>query len=81
MKFMATFAALLFSASTVLAASMDITVRTVWNPEFIEPKATSVWQVGKPNYVVWSLDQKPKDVTDSFGMVYLVKNGMLGLGA
>jgi hypothetical protein len=79
MKFTSAFATLLLSASTILAAPVEFTPRDVWVPKILSPGATTVWQVGKTYNVTWSLDQKPENVTNPNGTVYLSKNGRLNI--
>jgi hypothetical protein len=81
MKFTSAFATLLLSASTILAAPVEFTPRDVWVPKILSPGATTVWQVGKTYNVTWSLDQKPENVTNPNGTVYLSKNGRLNISA
>jgi hypothetical protein len=81
MKFTSAFATLLLSASTILAAPVEFTPRDVWVPKILSPDATTVWQVGKTYNVTWSLDQKPENVTNPNGTVYLSKNGRLNISA
>jgi hypothetical protein len=81
MKFMTTFAALLLSASAVLAAPVQLNGRDVWAPKVRNPNASTVWQVGESYVVEWDLDKKPQSVTNPVGTLYLTTGGRLDIGA
>lgn len=81
MKFTNAFAALLLSASAVLAAPVHLTARDVWVPKIFQPTATTIWQVGGTYDIEWDLSQKPVNVTNPVGTVYLSKNGTLDISA
>jgi hypothetical protein len=80
MKFTNTLAALIISASAILAAPVQLATRDVWVPKILDPTATTVWQVGGTFLVEWSLDQEPASVTNPVGTVYLSKAGILDIG-
>jgi hypothetical protein len=80
MKFTNTLAALIISASAILAAPVQLDTRDVWVPKILDPTATTVWQVGGPFIVEWALDQEPASVTNPVGTVYLSKAGILDIG-
>lgn len=81
MKFFTAFTALLLSAaSTVLAAPVQLSARDVWVPKILSPDASTIWQAGGTYYVTWALDQKPQNVTNPKGTVYLSKDSILDIG-
>lgn len=81
MKFTTTLAALLFSATTIFAAPVQLTARDVWVPKITSPTAGDEWYVGQTYDVEWALDQEPAEVTNPVGTVYLAKDGILDIGA
>ena len=81
MMFTTTLAALLLSASsTIFAAPTQITARDVWVPKILDPTAATVWHVGGTFNVTWALDEKPVNVSNPIGTVYLSKAGRLDIG-
>ena len=81
MKFMTAFAALLSVSTSILAAPVDLTARDVWVPQIISPDAMAEWHIGETYQVTWSLEQKPVNVTNPVGTVYLAKDGRLNISA
>ena len=81
MKFTTTLAVLLFSASSILAAPVDFVTRDVWVPKILDPTQESVWHVGETYPVKWALDQKPTNVTNPIGTIFLSTNGRLNISA
>jgi len=81
MKFTTTFAALLFSASSILSAPVDVVTRDVWVPQILDPTDKTVWHVGNTYPVKWALDNKPTNVTSFIGTVFLSTNGRLNISA
>lgn len=81
MKFMTTLTALVLSASAVLAAPIQLAARDVWAPKILDPTDTTVWSVGQTYNVTWALDQKPEQVTNPVGTLYLSKAGRLDISA
>lgn len=81
MKFMTALTAIIFSVTTILAAPVQLAGRDVWVPKILTPNATTLWNVGQTYLVIWSLDQKPVNVTNPIGTVYLSKNGTLDIRA
>jgi hypothetical protein len=81
MKFTTSFIAFLFFASSaVLAAPVQLAARDVWVPEILQPTEGATWQVGETYSVEWATDEKPEQVTNPVGTVYLSKNGTLDIG-
>jgi hypothetical protein len=80
MKFTTTFATLLLSASTLIfAAPVDLSTRDVWVPKILSPTEATVWHLGKTYQVEWALDQKPENVTNPTGTIYLSTAGLLNI--
>lgn len=73
--------ALLFSFfPTVFAAPTQLAARDVWVPEILDPTSATVWHVGGTYNVTWALDEKPVNVSNPIGTVYLSKAGRLDIG-
>lgn len=81
MKFTTTLATLLLSASVILSAPVELITRDVWVPKILYPNAQAVWHVGETHHVKWALDQKPVNVTNPIGTIFLSKNGRLNISA
>ena len=80
MKFTITLAALLFASTTVLAVPVWFNTRDVWVPQIAYPIPGAVWTVGETYAVVWDTNQKPAQVDNPIGTIYLSANGILDLG-
>ena len=81
MKFTTTLAALLFASTTVLAAPVGFNTRDVWAPRILYPTEGTQWNVGGTYTVTWVTDQKPAQVTNPIGTLYLSTDGILDIGA
>ena len=80
MMFTTTFATLLLSASSIILASpVQLGARDVWVPKILDPNATTVWHIGGTYNITWALDEKPANVTNSNGTIYLSKAGRLDI--
>ncbi|KAF9646286.1 hypothetical protein BDM02DRAFT_255343 [Thelephora ganbajun] len=79
MKFTTTLAALLSASTIILAAPVNLAARDVWAPKILYPTTNTVWHVGETHHVKWALDQKPVNVTNPIGTVFLSKNGRLDI--
>ena len=80
MMFTTTFATLLLSASIILASPVQlIGARNVWVPKILDPNATTVWHIGGTYNVTWALDEKPANITNPNGTIYLSKAGRLDI--
>ncbi|KAF7346565.1 hypothetical protein MSAN_01884600 [Mycena sanguinolenta] len=61
----------IFVASAPLAVPLP---RDVFSPPVIYPGKGTVWHVGERHNVTWNLHNAPKQITNSKGMIVLVKN-------
>ncbi|KAI5118693.1 hypothetical protein M0805_003350 [Coniferiporia weirii] len=70
--FFAVLASLFFLAS---ALPVNLQRRDIWDPKVLYPHELTIWKVGNKYDVVWDLSQKPAEVTNFIGEIYLRKDG------
>ncbi|EJC97835.1 uncharacterized protein FOMMEDRAFT_23898 [Fomitiporia mediterranea MF3/22] len=58
------------------AAPIDLDRRDVWVPKVLYPHAGTVWKIGNHHNVTWDLSQKPVNVTNPIGQVFLRRGGL-----
>ncbi|KAI5116579.1 hypothetical protein M0805_009222 [Coniferiporia weirii] len=77
-RILITFFAVLASLFSLASAlPVDLQRRDVWDPKVLYPHENTVWKVGYKHSVVWDLSEKPVNVTNPIGMIYLRKGGEL----
>ncbi|KAH7870927.1 hypothetical protein F5879DRAFT_478293 [Lentinula edodes] len=59
-----------------LTASAPLAARDVYIPHITAPTSNTVWRCGQNVTVAWDSSNRPKDVTNSEGMVLLRKEGL-----
>ncbi|KAI5118694.1 hypothetical protein M0805_003350 [Coniferiporia weirii] len=67
--FFAVLASLFFLAS---ALPVNLQRRDIWDPKVLYPHELTIWKVGNKYDVVWDLSQKPAEVTNFIGEIYLL---------
>ncbi|KAL6302822.1 hypothetical protein BKA93DRAFT_827119 [Sparassis latifolia] len=62
-----------------LVYALPIRIRDVFVPPIITPNASTVWEIGQQYNVTWNTTDAPVNITNKYGMVVLVENGLLDL--
>ncbi|KAJ7781759.1 hypothetical protein DFH07DRAFT_386349 [Mycena maculata] len=67
----------LFATFSLVASAPTPLERDVFSPPVLYPRNGTVWRVGERHNVTWDISNAPKQITNSIGMIVLVKNGLM----
>ncbi|KAJ7133005.1 hypothetical protein C8R46DRAFT_654526 [Mycena filopes] len=74
---LATFLLALLAIISLVASAPTPTPRDVFSPPVLYPGKGTVWKMGQTYDVAWDLSNAPVNITNSIGMVVLVKNHLM----
>ncbi|KAJ7486050.1 hypothetical protein B0H11DRAFT_1136601 [Mycena galericulata] len=64
----------LFAAFSIVASAPNPQQRDVFSPPVLYPGNGTVWRVGERRNVTWDISNAPEQITNSIGMIVLVRN-------
>lgn len=80
MMFFKFFMALFFALASFLvvgALPIYLVAKDVWAPAILSPNKTSEWTVGSSQEVIWDLSDRPAQITNPNGTIYLIVNNLI----